>query len=105
MTRFKAVFAVAVGALLAQATAQAQWEVEADPIAFRLNGYSAHAGYRVEAFRADIGPFGADIPESLHGTRVGSPARKVSTPNSITSAPVAGSLPGSKPTTTGHATR
>src|ERR1700730_16318429 len=67
MTKFKVVFAIAVGTLLAQATAQAQWEVEADPVAFGLKGYSAHVGYRVNLFRADIGAFGADIPESLHG--------------------------------------
>jgi len=56
-----------MSALLLPAAAQAQWEVEADPIAFGLSGYSAHLGLRFGAFRVDVGAFGARIPEWVHG--------------------------------------
>jgi hypothetical protein len=59
----------AVASACSSATAQAQWELEADPIAFGLSGYSAHVGYRVDWLRVDIGAFAADVPEAFHGNQ------------------------------------
>lgn len=50
------------------ARAQASVEVEADPIAYAVNGYSGHlAAFLTERVRAQVGAFGADVPEWLHG--------------------------------------
>ena len=35
-------------------------------MAYALNGYSAHIGYRTGDLRADLGVFAADVPESFH---------------------------------------
>lgn len=50
-------------------TADAQWEVEADPIAYGLKGFSGHLGRQVAdgAGRLQIGMFGADVSEAWHG--------------------------------------
>lgn len=48
-------------------TAEAQVEVEADPIAYILNGYSGHLAYRMDSYRASFGVFAADVPEFFHG--------------------------------------
>lgn len=47
----------------------AQWEAEADPIAYGLKGFSGHLGRQVAdgAGRLQIGTFGADVPEAWHG--------------------------------------
>lgn len=49
--------------------AHAQWEVETDPFVYLVDGYSAHLAYRLplERFRLQLGVFGADVPEWLHG--------------------------------------
>ncbi len=51
------------------AAAHAQWEVETDPIAFGLRGFSGHVGRQIAggAGRLQIGVFGADVPEVWHG--------------------------------------
>lgn len=61
------VVAVMAFLLPAPRSAWAQWEVEADPIAFALSGYSAHLGYRIGDFRLDVGVFGLETPEAWHG--------------------------------------
>lgn len=45
------------------------WELEADPIAYALRGYSVHfaRSFTGGAVRAQIGLFGADVPSAWHG--------------------------------------
>lgn len=43
------------------------WEVEIDPIAYILKGYSLHGIYQVNHLRYDLGIFGIEQPESYHG--------------------------------------
>ncbi|NDK55739.1 hypothetical protein [Pontibacter fetidus] len=45
------------------------WEVEVDPIAFFLKGYSAHVIYQPDRVRLDVGVFGVQQPESFHGNK------------------------------------
>jgi hypothetical protein len=49
--------------------AVAQWEAEADPLAYVVSGFSAHVARRVSGgvVRVQLGVFGADVPEWLHG--------------------------------------
>lgn len=47
--------------------AGAQIEIEADPIAYGLNGYSFHVAGVLGSTRLSIGTFGADVPEWVHG--------------------------------------
>ncbi|WP_169739280.1 autotransporter outer membrane beta-barrel domain-containing protein [Dyadobacter crusticola] len=42
---------------------QNRFELEADPIAFILNGYSLHAGYTMSHMRFDIGIYGIKQPK------------------------------------------
>lgn len=63
---------VTVAALLAASTPApllAQWEAEADPLAYMVDGFSAHVARRVDdgRIRVQLGVFGADVPEWLHG--------------------------------------
>lgn len=48
-------------------TARAQVEVEADPIAYVLDGYSGHLAYVFNPVRVSVGVFGVDVPEFFHG--------------------------------------
>lgn len=68
MTFVRAAVVAAVLALI-PAAALAQWEVEADPIAYGLKGFSGHLGRQVAdgAGRLQIGAFGANVPEAWHG--------------------------------------
>lgn len=50
-----------------QSTDTSGFDVDIDPIAFALNGFSFHGGYTTGAYRFDLGVFGLDIPEWLHG--------------------------------------
>jgi hypothetical protein len=43
------------------------YDIETDPIAFALNGYSLHGGILWDSFRFDVGVFGIEVPESFHG--------------------------------------
>lgn len=45
------------------------WEIEIDPIAYILKGYSLHGIYQVNHFRYDLGVFGIQQPESYHGNK------------------------------------
>lgn len=45
------------------------WEVEIDPIAYILNGYSAHIIYQKNHLRYDLGFFGIKQPEAFHGNK------------------------------------
>jgi hypothetical protein len=47
--------------------ASAQIEVEVDPIAYGLNGFSLHIANVMESVRVSVGTFGIDVPEWLHG--------------------------------------
>lgn len=68
MYRLMSWVSVALLLLLVPAAASAQVEVEADPIAYAVNGYSGHlAAFLTDRGRAQVGAFGADIPEWLHG--------------------------------------
>jgi len=42
-------------------------DIEIDPIAYALKGFSVHAGLNSEHIRYDIGIFGIEVPESFHG--------------------------------------
>jgi len=64
---WKALIGVVASALMAPITAHAAWDAEVDPIAFALSGYSAHVGYQVSHLRADLGIYGAKVPEVWHG--------------------------------------
>ena len=43
------------------------FDVEADPLAYLLKGWSIHTGYSIESWRFSLGTFGIDLPESIHG--------------------------------------
>ncbi|RFA25589.1 hypothetical protein CAI21_18880 [Alkalilimnicola ehrlichii] len=58
-----------VTASLLAAPAAAQWELEADPFAYAVNGFSAHIAHQLYdgSMRVQLGVFGADVPEFFHG--------------------------------------
>ncbi|GAA4467734.1 hypothetical protein GCM10023189_51920 [Nibrella saemangeumensis] len=45
------------------------WEIEIDPIAYALKGYSVHGIYAPGRWRFDAGVFGIQVPESFHGNK------------------------------------
>lgn len=45
----------------------AQVEIEADPIAYALSGFSLHVAKVYGSVRASVGTFGLDVPAFLHG--------------------------------------
>ena len=51
--------------------AQTRWEMETDPTAFALKGFSAHIGHPIfdGKLRLQLGGFGAETPEWIHGNR------------------------------------
>ncbi len=42
-------------------------DIDIDPIAYVLKGFSIHAGLNTDHIRYDIGVFGIEVPESFHG--------------------------------------
>lgn len=44
-----------------------RFDVETDPIAFVLGGYSLHLGLGAGRVRTDLGVFAIDVPEAIHG--------------------------------------
>src|SRR5699024_3737845 len=66
---FRLIFPIVVGLLTMGITphAHGQVEVEVDPIAYALNGYSGHIAYGFDPLRISLGGFGADQPEFFHG--------------------------------------
>ena len=42
-------------------------DLEVDPFAFLLSGHSAHLGIGLSRARLEVGTFGADLPEWMHG--------------------------------------
>jgi hypothetical protein len=44
-----------------------QMEVEADPIAYALNGFSLHVAGVLGSARVSVGAYGLDVPDWLHG--------------------------------------
>lgn len=51
----------------AQSDRSPRFDIDIDPIAFALNGFSVHGGYLNGAWRFDLGVFGIDIPVWLRG--------------------------------------
>jgi hypothetical protein len=49
--------------------AQAQWELETDPTAYALKGFSAHVGHPIlhGRLRLQLGTYGAETPVWIHG--------------------------------------
>lgn len=45
------------------------WEIELDPIAYLLNGYSIHGIYNLEHYRIDLGVYGIEQPSSIVGNK------------------------------------
>lgn len=43
------------------------WDIEVDPIAYALDGYSFHIGLGWDRLRLDLGAFGLAMPEAVHG--------------------------------------
>lgn len=62
----KMVFLLLCLGLLAS-SAVAQTEVEVDPFAYALNGYSLHVARVIGSTRLNVGVFGADLPRAFHG--------------------------------------
>lgn len=58
-----------VGAALLAGPAAAQWEVEVDPFAYMVSGYSGHIARQLLDGRArlQLGLFAADVPSAFHG--------------------------------------
>lgn len=48
-------------------SAAAQVEVEVDPFAYALNGFSLHVAKVFGSVRVNVGTFGIDVPRWLHG--------------------------------------
>lgn len=44
-----------------------QLDVEIDPIAYGLDGFSVHTAYGVNGWRFDLGVYGLTLPEAIHG--------------------------------------
>jgi hypothetical protein len=55
-----------IGGYSTSSTAQ-RFDIEIDPIAYALKGYSVHGGYLWSSFRLDAGVFGIEVPEAVHG--------------------------------------
>jgi hypothetical protein len=51
----------------AQSNSTSRFELESDPIAFALKGYSLHGIYVYQNLRTDLGIFGIEQPESYSG--------------------------------------
>lgn len=70
LTRTTALLAVSVAfalPFLVPSRAAAQVEVEVDPLAYALNGFSLHVAKILGVTRLNVGTFGIDIPHLLHG--------------------------------------
>jgi hypothetical protein len=68
MASMAGVLGLVLVALMAGPTATAaQMEVEADPFAYALNGFSLHLASVQGSARVSIGTFGIDIPHFFHG--------------------------------------
>ncbi len=44
-------------------------DIEIDPIAFALDGFSLHVGIGQGRYRLDLGAFGLTVPEAIHGQK------------------------------------
>jgi hypothetical protein len=44
-------------------------DIEIDPIAYALDGFSLHLGMGTGRYRLDLGAFGLELPEAIHGQR------------------------------------
>lgn len=66
---FYRIFLLCALCVLWSGIAHAQWEVEADPTAYALKGFSAHIGHPIfgRKVRVQLGAFGAETPEWVHG--------------------------------------
>jgi hypothetical protein len=59
--------ALLVVLVAAPAAAEPGVDVEIDPIAYALDGYSLHAGVTHDRLRIDLGAFAIAVPEAVHG--------------------------------------
>ncbi|MBZ0234828.1 MAG: hypothetical protein K8M05_21045 [Deltaproteobacteria bacterium] len=75
-TRLAATFVLALLALAAPARAESDpaaprrdlhLDLEIDPTAYLLSGWSVHVGLGWEQLRLDLGTYAMDVPEALHG--------------------------------------
>ena len=48
---------------------KSSWEIEVDPIAYILNGYSVHGIYQTGRMRFDAGVYGVEVPESFQSSK------------------------------------
>lgn len=51
----------------APATNPLRLDIEIDPIAYALDGFSLHVGLGKGRYRLDLGAFGLELPEAIHG--------------------------------------
>ncbi|MEX0685497.1 MAG: hypothetical protein WD267_11105 [Balneolales bacterium] len=64
---FIILFLILVTEIKAQSSTSRAFDVEIDPIAYIANGFSVHGGYLTGAWRYDVGIFGLELPEWVHG--------------------------------------
>jgi hypothetical protein len=50
-------------------TQSLKMDIDIDPIAYALNGFSIHAGFNTQNIRYDIGVFGIEVPKVIHGNK------------------------------------
>jgi hypothetical protein len=68
---YRSLLVAALATLLAcDAPAQSpQWDVEIDPAAYALHGYSLHVGLNSGHMRYELGAYAADVPRWMHGNK------------------------------------
>src|SRR5690625_3613695 len=52
----------------AQSSQDKRFDVEIDPIAYALNGFSVHGGYTTGPWRIDLGTIGLEYPDALNSS-------------------------------------
>lgn len=52
-----------------QSSGQNGFDIEVDPIAYALNGFSVHGGYTTGSWRFDLGIFGLEFPDWAHDNK------------------------------------
>lgn len=67
MKRLSSVFFVLVLFHLSAAQASRGFEVEIDPLAYFMKGYSLHGAVTFDRSRVDLGVFGLEVPQAVHG--------------------------------------
>ncbi len=65
--RFTAVVVATVIAGFLSVVRAQDIEVEVDPLAYMLKGYSVHGALAEKNLRVDLGVFGIEVPDAIHG--------------------------------------